>query len=456
MKAGFGSVRFRLTAWYVLALLLIILVFSSGIYTFIRSSLMSQMDMQLNEGYSIVETVFSEEPGEMYEIERHGQVRLFRISLGDQIDYQTPGWELAQLDDALVTTSSEMLWSWKSPEGRIYRLKTGSIVIWDQTHLITVALDSKSIYNTLHILALTLIICLPGVLLLAVVGGYFLAGRVLSPVDAMANKAQEITAERLSERLPVENPNDEFGRLAIVFNDTLTRLQDSFDRLQRFTADASHELRTPLTALRSVGEVGLREDLDPASYHEVIGSMLEETDHLTLLVDNLLTLTRADSGRISLVPEPVELGLLARDVVECLRVLAEEKEQALDIEVKQAINVKIDRITMRRALMNLLDNAIKYTPAKGHIRVVVEPTADNHVKLEIIDNGPGISREHHENIFKRFTRIEQGRSSETGGTGLGLAIVRYAVEVNGGRIELVSEVNQGSTFRIILPCAEKK
>ena len=165
--------------------------------------------------------------------------------------------------------------------------------------------------DTLWTLAVILVMGIPFAVGLAIAGGYFLAGRVLTPVGAMADKAREITAESLAERLPVDNAEDEFGRLATVFNDTLSRLQDAFDRLRRFTADASHELRTPLTAMRSVGEVALRNTLDPSAYRDVIGSMLEEVDRLTRLVESLLTLTRADLGNIqpgTREPGPRDVG----------------------------------------------------------------------------------------------------------------------------------------------------
>src|SRR5258708_33816129 len=170
--------------------------------------------------------------------------------------------------------------------------------------------------DTLWTLAAILAMGAPFAVGLAIAGGFFLAGRVLSPVGAMADKAREITADSLGERLPVGNPQDEFGRLATVFNDTLSRLRDAFDRLRRFPADASHELRTPLTAMRSVGEVALQNTLDAVTYRDVIGSMLEEVDRLTRLVESLLILTRADSGKIQLAPEALDLGGLAGQVMD--------------------------------------------------------------------------------------------------------------------------------------------
>jgi signal transduction histidine kinase len=184
----------------------------------------------------------------------------------------------------------------------------------------------------------------------AFVGGYFLAGRVLAPVGAMADTARRITAESLHARLPVDNRDVEFGRLAGVFNDTLTRLQDAFEQLRRFTADASHELRTPLTAMRSGGEVALHRPLTAAAYRDVIGSMLEEVDRLTRLVDSLLTLTRAEAGRIPLSLQLVDLGELVVGATDSLRVLAEDKEQTLSVAVEPNVRAECDSGILRQGI----------------------------------------------------------------------------------------------------------
>jgi heavy metal sensor kinase len=286
---------------------------------------------------------------------------------------------------------------------------------------------------------------------LAVGGGYFLAGRALAPVGAMADKARQITADSLGERLPVRNPQDEFGRLATIFNETLSRLHDSFDRLRRFTADASHELRTPLTAMRSVGEVALQAEHEPARYREVIGSMLEEVARLTHLVDSLLVLTRADSGATRPAYEVVELSALTGSVADHLRVLAEEKQQSLSVDAGARVEARCDPAILRLGLMNLLHNAIKFTPNGGAIHVRAKAGESGKSLIEVQDNGPGIAPAHRERIFERFYRADAGRSGDSAGVGLGLAIARWAVAVNGGRIELESEVSKGSLFRITLP-----
>jgi heavy metal sensor kinase len=238
-----------------------------------------------------------------------------------------------------------------------------------------------------------------------------------------------------------------------VFNDTLSRLQDAFERLRRFTADASHELRTPLTAMRSVGEVALRNPLDASAYRDVIGSMLEEVDRLTRLVESLLTLTRADSGAVQLATETVDLGALVGNVIDQLRVLADEKQQNLQLRAPAPVHVMADGALIRQALMNLIHNAIKFTPPGGTISVELKARNSGQAMIEVRDSGPGIPAAHRDRIFDRFYRVDTSRSREEGGVGLGLAIARWAIEANGGQIELASDGGKGSSFRVLLPAA---
>jgi heavy metal sensor kinase len=290
---------------------------------------------------------------------------------------------------------------------------------------------------------------LPLAVAAAGLGGYLVARRALAPIERMAERAQSITAERLSDRLPVHNADDEMGRLATVFNETLGRLERSFDQMRRFTTDVSHELRTPLTSIRSVGEVGLRGGhRDEASYRAMIGSMLEEADRLAGLVDRLLTLSRAESGQATLAREVVDLRGLAEEVVSHLGVLAEEKGQRLTIDATDgALSAVADRQVLRQALINLVDNAIKFSPAGGDIRIRIAATA-HEALFDVSDSGPGIADEARSRIFDRFYRSDD---APAGGTGLGLSIAKGAVEANGGRLTLEHSSHGGSTFRIIMP-----
>jgi len=293
----------------------------------------------------------------------------------------------------------------------------------------------------------------PVALLLAGFGGYALARQALAPVDAMTHKAERISAERLNQRITVENPKDELGKLATVFNSMLSRLEAAFNQLRRFTADASHELRTPLTAIRSVGEVALQDQRSLAEYRDVIGSMLEEVDRLTRLVESLLVLSRADAGQVQLQRADISLLALAQEATALVEVLAEEKGQRIAVEGDARAVVSVDRLILRQAIVNLVDNAIKYSPAESLISVQARPSDNNHAILEVTDQGPGVPPEHRSHIFDRFYRMDAARAREWGGAGLGLSIARWAVEAHGGEIGLRSEGARGSTFWIRLPRA---
>ncbi len=264
----------------------------------------------------------------------------------------------------------------------------------------------------------------------------------------MTRDTQKISAEQLGARLSIKNPEDELGRLATVLNAMLDRLQGAFDQLRRFTADASHELRTPLTAIRSVGEVALQDQKTPAEYRDVIGSMLEEVDRLTRLVESLLILSRADASHLQLQRTHISLLSVVHEAASMLEVLAEEKRQKINIEGDANVIVNADRLILRQAIVNLLDNAIKYSPANSQISVRLGGVAANRVSLNITDQGPGVPVEHQPHVFDRFYRVDKARTREWGGAGLGLSITRWAVEAHGGEVSLDSNEGSGVTFRI--------
>jgi heavy metal sensor kinase len=279
-------------------------------------------------------------------------------------------------------------------------------------------------------------------------GGYLMARRALAPVERMAERARSITADRLSDRLPVDNPRDEFGRLASVFNDTLARLEASFERMHRFTSDVSHELRTPLTAIRSVGEVGLREHRSERAYREIIGSMLEEVERLGCLVEHILTLSRTDRGQAALSTEVVDIRELADGVAAQLGVLAEEKRQVIEITGTRAADCLADRLILQQAFSNVVDNAIKYGPEGGRVGIHISSTPTEAV-IDISDTGPGIDPSRAPHVFDRFYR---GASADsTAGAGLGLSIAKWAVEAVGGQLQLHRTAETGSVFRLVLP-----
>jgi signal transduction histidine kinase len=247
--------------------------------------------------------------------------------------------------------------------------------------------------------------------------------------------------------LPNPNPNDELGRLATVFNETLARLEASFAELQRFTADASHELRSPLTALRAVGEVALRDGNDPVALRETIGSMLEEAQRLTDLVDALLTLARMDATKADAVREEVNIASLLDEVRDQFEVLADEKHQTITVTCPRDVAVQADRTLLHLALVNLVHNAIQHAPVDSQISITAVRSA-RKIDISVKDDGPGIPSEYREKIFERFFRVDKARSRAHGGAGLGLAITKQAVERNGGLITLDDNSAGGTVFRI--------
>lgn len=456
MRLGGTSVRTRLTLWHAAALGSIVLVFSFSVYFSVRSALMAQLDQEIARDVNAVREAAAGGAYELYETEEHGSIGLFQVTGKNGALYTTQAWTNAPVQNLDLSAHKEDgSWSSMLASGDSYRIHASTVRTADDNLRVFVAQDERTVRRSLRSLALTLLIGFPGALALALIGGYVLAGKVLSPINGIVSKAREITADRLSERLPVHNPDDEFGKLAIAFNTTFSRLQDSFDRLKRFTADASHELRTPLTAIRSIGEVALQSSTDSAC-REVIGSMLEETDRLRALADNLLTLARADSGMAPLKKGVIDVGSLVQEAVEYMHALFEEKKQTLTTDLQNDIYVEADRTTMRQAIINLLDNATKYTSAGGHISAMVRTSKPNRVIIEINDTGPGIPEDYRDKIFERFYRVDPGRSSETGGAGLGLSIARWAAEASGGRLEFEPRIGGGSTFRITIPVSERK
>ena len=451
MNLALLSVRARLTLWHTLMMALVLAMFALGIYGFVRESLLSLIDSRLEESLAILTTA-RDDLEELAEVDRHAQVPAFRVQEGDWPLYASGGWIAGDLDVAGLPPATGR-WIFTSPRGGIYHLKEKMLTLGERTLRITVAKSGEQIHQDLDHLGLALMGGFPITLLLSLLGGYFLAGRALSPVQHLTTRARAISAENLSERLAVPNPHDELGQLTAVLNDAFARLEESFNRLKRFTQDAAHELRTPLAVLRSVGEVGLQEQREPKDYRDVIGSMLEEVDRLGRLVDGLLTLARAESGRFSVEHRPENLAVLCRDVVECLRVLADEKNQTLSFDSTDELNTVIDRDILRLALINLVANAIRFTQGGGSIQVRLRRYDQNDAVIEIDDNGPGIAQEHRAHVFERFYRIDSSRAQHTGGSGLGLAIARWAVEANNGTIELEGKPDRGSLFRIILPLA---
>ena len=295
---------------------------------------------------------------------------------------------------------------------------------------------------------------IPLALLLASAGGYFLARKSLAPVVAMSSQAGRIGAANLHERLAVQNERDELGHLAKSFNSLLDRLGESFERQRRFMADASHELRTPIAILRGEAEVALSQQARSLEeYRESLRVLHHEAERLTHIVEDLFTLTRADAGQYPLQPRDFYLEELVGECVHSARTLALAKKISLNFEEASESPIRADESLLRRMILNLLDNAIKYTPEGGRVTVTCRRTADEYV-LSITDTGGGIPADLQPRIFERFFRADKARSrseNDGGGAGLGLSISRWIAEAHHGRLELTRSDSSGSTFTAYLP-----
>lgn len=455
-------VRTRLTLWYTGVLAAILALAGAAVSMLFLYELRDQLDIHAIEQLEAVETKFQLLPDGTVQLpeEQHHhpypateEIRFIEVlSGGGAILYRNEELQGRALDCPPSPGEGVVSYGPRSVQlagGVRVRVVSQRYPVGGEEVLIRMGLSEEPMWRRLRHSMLMMLLGFPVALGLAAWGGSFLAGRALAPISALARKAEEINAEQLHDRLPLENPQDEIGRLASAFNATLARLECSFQQLRRFTADAAHELRTPLTAIRSVGEVGLSRPGNAESYRETIESMLEEVNRLGFLVEGLLAMTRADSGQFRLKPQPVCLLGLAREAADFLSVLVEEQGQSLAIE-GASVKVPVDPMIVRQIVINLLDNAIKYSPTGSPIRIRVFPSQAGFAALEVEDAGPGIPAEHRPHIFERFYRVEAGRERGRGGAGLGLAIAAWGAKVHGGNLTLESG-SGGCVFRLSLP-----
>ena len=322
-------------------------------------------------------------------------------------------------------------------DGTLYRVEVGT--------------SAASAEDTLAQVLAMLAVGLPVAVAVAVAGGFILVRQALEPVERMAVKAQEITQHNLSERLPVVHSGDELERLAISLNHMISRLEDALRGSKQLVADASHELRTPLTVMRGELE-GLAQDGRLArETREALGSVLEEVERLAEIVESLFSLSRLDAGEAD-AWQRFDLAELAATTAEQMSLLATDKNIRVQCESMPGVTVRGDRARLKQVIVNLLDNAIKYTPRGGQVTLRVRSDGA-HAVLDVSDTGIGIPAEALPHVFKRFFRVDESRSREQGGAGLGLSIVKSICAAHGAEVEVLSTPGAGSTFRVRQPLA---
>lgn len=465
----FNSVRVRLTLWYTLVFGMLLIGFSLFIYIVLSNHRHAKLDHSISNAARTTANFFQSKMEENAgDAERAAGEALKALQLPDLhlafykgerlIASDHPEWRGLAISK-LVSMASR-------PEGdtfcntvdrfgkegaRLALLPVKAASDDDSdAYYIAVAEPLDDFAGQLEAIRQVFYFGLPATLLASAVGGFLLARKSLAPVVAMSNQAERISANNLHERLPGSNERDELGRLATVFNELLSRLDHSFENMRAFIADASHELRTPLSIIRGEADVALSQDRKACEYREALGIIQDEARQLSRLVDDMLELARADAGQRCLRAEEFYLNDLVEESCRAAQVLATQNGISLSVMTHSDLIFRGDEGLLRRMMLNLLDNAIKFTPSGGSVSVNLI-REETRVKIVVSDTGIGIPAESTARIFERFYRINKARSRADGGSGLGLAIVRWAVEAHNGSINLTSQIGQGSTFTVTLP-----
>jgi heavy metal sensor kinase len=455
----FRTLRFRLTSWYTLLLALTLAAFSAGVYLALRESLYDNLDDSLEARADIVAGIVAGADGEL-DVELPGEaveadefIRTFDVD-GEVVFDNSSAEQKAPIDPTAVETALSGGSDTRKAEaaGLTVRVLVRPLrADGDVIGAVEVGLEDD-VSETLNRLLLVIAVLYPIALLLAGAGGWYLVGRALGPIDSVTRAARRISAEDLSQRLDTEGlPDDEVGRLARTFDEMIARLDESFRRQRQFTADASHELRTPLTALKGQTEVALQRERTPEEYREVLQAVNADADRMIRLVGGLMTLARADAAQIPVPGDEVKLRAVINAAIEQARAAAAEKEIDVRLLDGDEVVVRADEGLVLQLVLNLLDNAVKYTHRGGKVEVSCRLDA-GWAEVLVADNGPGISQENLDQIFDRFYRADAARSREAG-AGLGLSICRWIVESHGGMISVESAPGEGSRFLARLPAS---
>jgi two-component system, OmpR family, heavy metal sensor histidine kinase CusS len=434
------SIGARLTLWYSLVLLAGLALFGVSIWVVVNHRLMATIDQSLVAQAKGVETVLRTE----YEPSNPGHLKedlseyVEATPDGRWIEVRDPRGEIVIGDDL-------------ARGGERYRMYRTEPVIQGQRYHISVAAPLEETELTLRRLGEVLLWATPGVLLIASLGGYWISRKALQPVDAITRAAQTIGIENLSHRLEVPAAGDELARLSETWNAMLERLEAAVKRLSQFTADASHELRTPIALIRATAELTVRRERPAETYREALKYIVDESDRTTRFIEDLLLLARADAGLPALPLDRMELAPLVRDVCQQGQILAHERQLEISAEApEQPVFVDANDPALRRLLLLLVDNAVKYTPAGGHITVSVALDSSGPT-VTVRDTGIGIPETALPHVFERFYRVDESRNREAGGVGLGLSIAHWIAERHHARLEAESVVGQGSAFRVRFP-----
>jgi heavy metal sensor kinase len=454
-------IRLKLTLWYTGITCLTFLAAALAIYFSIGVSIQRNADRELAlrlEGIRVFlqrNDLGTEELA--HELQERGGVRLN----GDpfQVVAQSGQWlyrpasvlslnlppelPLADVNRSRLFTLND--------RGRKFRILSATVRTPNQCYGVQIVSNVTPIYDILSRILWVSLAGIPFILVVAGAGGYWLSRRAMQPVLHITQTAKSIGERSLAERLTVSPAHDELRELSETLNDMLQRLETAFKRITQFTADASHELRTPVAIIRTTAEFILQKERSVPEYQQLVGQILVESEATTEMIEGLLALARADSQRSAETFSETDLWMLSAEVVQSVKPLADTKGLVLEIlPIDKPAPVWARRSDLKKLIVILLDNAIKYTPERGRIEVRVAHFDDQSF-LEVKDTGAGIAEEDIPHIFERFYRADKGRSRETGGIGLGLSIAQAIAEDHAAHIVVRSRTNGGSSFRILFP-----
>jgi heavy metal sensor kinase len=463
----FKSLRLQLTAWYMAFFSVLFVLFCLLLYGTLARALERRLDEKLASEATTAAALMREELDEMggdgpraasdvLSEMQPGAANVIAILEQTEVlaaSSPIPGKELqSQAAQFLLAPAADAVWAlphWgkNGARGAAHQFRRAG-----QAYIAAVVEPRDSIIQELKVLRDALWFTLPPLLALAGLGGYLLTRRGLAPLGAMVEQSRKITGESLNTRLEVGNAAKELTTLAVSFNELLSRLDQSFESMRRFVQDASHEIRTPLAVIRGEADVALANDRSPAEYKESLCIIQEESRRLSRLVEDLLNLARADAGHVQLRVQQLYMNDLLADCCRSLQPLATARNVHLECQAGDDVAVEGDEELLRRMVWNLIDNAIRYTPAGGQVSTAIE-TDGPEVRVRVTDNGVGIAPEAAGHIFERFYRVDQARSRNqpetlSGGFGLGLSIVKWIAEAHHAAVELSSHPGAGSTFTV--------
>jgi heavy metal sensor kinase len=456
------SIGVRLTLWYLAIFALAQILFGAGMWLILRHNLYDLVDDALEGQVDDLKNFLQAQPldrsiaklreevNETYAIEHSGDY-LEIYAEDNQLIYRS----------AFVETHQSTLLPPDQVEGptmrsrridhRPFRFVFQKLEINGHVYTVEMGIPAGDAVETLHLFRFYLLMFAPLLLLVAAGGGYWLSRRALSPVDALVRSAREVSGTNLSGRLQKLETGDELQRLSDTLNEMLDRIESAFERITQFTADASHELRTPVSLIRTEAELALRRSRAEAEYQESLRHILLEAERTTTLIEQLLSMARADSGRETLHLQPVDLGQTLRTVVSGWQQVAAIRNLQFSSRIDAPDSFVLgDETLLRRLADILLDNAFKYTTSPGSVHLSLERKGESAV-LTVHDSGVGIAEQEQGRIFERFYRVDKARSRAQGGAGLGLAIAQWIVTQHRGSIAVESSPGQGAAFHVELP-----